>query len=46
MSIVTGSSGFIGSALVEKLAEHYRVVGFDREIAASAGGGRIVVSST
>ena len=30
--VITGSSGFIGSALVMKLAEHYRVVGFDREI--------------
>lgn len=30
--IVTGSSGFIGSALVRRLAERYRVVGFDREI--------------
>lgn len=30
--VVTGSSGFIGSALVAKLAEHFRVVGFDREI--------------
>ena len=29
--VVTGSSGFIGSALVEKLAGHFRVVGFDRE---------------
>ena len=27
--IVTGSSGFIGSAVVKKLAERYRVVGFD-----------------
>jgi nucleoside-diphosphate-sugar epimerase len=30
--IVTGSSGFIGSALVKRLAERYRVVGFDREV--------------
>ena len=30
--IVTGSSGFIGSALVKRLAERYRVVGFDRDI--------------
>jgi hypothetical protein len=29
--IVTGSSGFVGSALVEKLASRYRMVGFDRE---------------
>ncbi|HEY4349646.1 MAG TPA: NAD(P)-dependent oxidoreductase, partial [Paraburkholderia sp.] len=28
--VVTGSSGFIGAALVSKLAEHYHVVGFDR----------------
>lgn len=29
--IVTGSSGYIGSAIVERLAKHYRVIGFDRE---------------
>jgi nucleoside-diphosphate-sugar epimerase len=29
--IVTGSSGLIGSALVNRLAERYRVVGFDLE---------------
>lgn len=28
--IVTGSSGLIGSAVVRRLAEQYRVVGFDR----------------
>ncbi len=28
--IVTGSSGYIGSAVVKKLALHYRVIGFDR----------------
>lgn len=28
--IVTGSSGFIGSALINKLAGRYRLVGFDR----------------
>ena len=27
--VVTGSSGFIGSAIVKKLADRYRVVGFD-----------------
>src|SRR6266508_6133715 len=30
--IVTGSSGFIGSAVVEKFAARFRLVGFDREI--------------
>lgn len=30
--VVTGSTGFIGSAIVEKLAERYRVVGFDRGV--------------
>lgn len=30
--IVTGSSGYIGSAIVRKLAKHYRVIGFDREV--------------
>ncbi len=29
--IVTGSSGFIGSAIVERLAERYVVVGLDRD---------------
>ncbi len=29
--IVTGSSGFIGSAVIHKFAERYRLVGFDRE---------------
>jgi nucleoside-diphosphate-sugar epimerase len=29
--VVTGSSGFIGSAVVVKLAERFRVVGFDSE---------------
>lgn len=29
--IVTGSSGLIGSAVVNRFAEHYRVVGFDAE---------------
>lgn len=28
--IITGSSGFIGSALVNKLAGHFRLVGFDK----------------
>ena len=31
--IVTGSSGYIGSAIVESLAADYRVLGFDRETA-------------
>lgn len=30
--VVTGSSGFLGSAIVSKLAERYRVVGFDRGV--------------
>jgi len=30
--IVTSSSGFVGSALIEKLAQRFRLVGFDREI--------------
>ena len=30
--IVTGSSGFIGSAVIDKFAERYRLVGFDRDI--------------
>lgn len=30
--VVTGSSGFIGAALVTRLAERYRVVGFDRDM--------------
>lgn len=30
--IVTGSSGYIGSAVVKKLAAKYRVVGFDRDV--------------
>lgn len=30
--IVTGSSGFIGRPLVERLAKNYTVVGFDREL--------------
>lgn len=30
--IVTGSSGYIGSAMVEALASAYRVLGFDREV--------------
>lgn len=29
--LVTGSSGLIGPAVVDRLAEHYQVVGFDRE---------------
>ena len=29
--IVTGSSGFIGSAVIDKFAKHFRLVGFDRE---------------
>ena len=29
--IVTGSSGFIGSALIEKLSRRFTLVGFDRE---------------
>jgi len=29
--IVTGSSGYIGSALIHEFAEKYRLVGFDRE---------------
>jgi nucleoside-diphosphate-sugar epimerase len=29
--IVTGSSGFIGSAVVKALAKRYRVIGFDRD---------------
>lgn len=28
--VVTGSSGYIGAALIPRLAEQYRVVGFDR----------------
>lgn len=28
--IITGSTGFIGSALIEKLAERFALVGFDR----------------
>lgn len=28
--VITGSSGFIGSALIEKLAGRYALVGFDR----------------
>ncbi|GAA0755923.1 NAD-dependent epimerase/dehydratase family protein [Actinomadura yumaensis] len=30
--IVTGSSGFIGSALVKRLAKRFRVIGFDRDL--------------
>lgn len=30
--IITGSSGYIGSAMVEALASNYRVLGFDREV--------------
>jgi nucleoside-diphosphate-sugar epimerase/uncharacterized membrane protein len=30
--VVTGSSGFIGSALIEKLAGRFTLIGFDREI--------------
>jgi nucleoside-diphosphate-sugar epimerase len=29
--IITGSSGLIGSAVINRLAEHFRIVGFDRE---------------
>lgn len=29
--IVTGSSGYIGSSVVERLAPHFRMLGFDRE---------------
>ncbi len=29
--VVTGSSGFIGSAVIEKLARRFSLVGFDRE---------------
>ena len=29
--LVTGSSGLIGSALIQKLASHYQLIGFDRE---------------
>ena len=29
--VVTGSSGYIGSSLIKKLAEQFRVVAFDRE---------------
>ncbi|HAU2406567.1 TPA: NAD-dependent epimerase/dehydratase family protein [Legionella pneumophila] len=28
--IITGSSGFIGSSLIKKLASHYALVGFDK----------------
>ncbi|WP_335623310.1 NAD-dependent epimerase/dehydratase family protein [Aquibium oceanicum] len=31
MVVVTGSSGFIGSAVIEKLARRFTLVGFDRE---------------
>lgn len=31
--IVTGSSGYLGSAVVRKLAADYRVIGFDRDVA-------------
>jgi nucleoside-diphosphate-sugar epimerase/uncharacterized membrane protein len=31
--IVTGSSGYIGSAIVKWLASRYRVIGFDRDVA-------------
>lgn len=31
--IVTGSSGYLGSAMVKKLAADYRVIGFDRDVA-------------
>lgn len=37
--IVTGSSGFIGSALVKRLARRFRVVGFDRDTMALAACG-------
>jgi nucleoside-diphosphate-sugar epimerase/uncharacterized membrane protein len=30
--VITGSSGFIGAALVKRLAKHYRVIGFDRDL--------------
>lgn len=30
--IITGSSGFIGSALVRHLSARYRVIGFDRDL--------------
>jgi nucleoside-diphosphate-sugar epimerase len=29
--IITGSSGLIGSALIERLGDHYTIFGFDRE---------------
>jgi nucleoside-diphosphate-sugar epimerase len=29
--IVTGSSGLIGSAVINRVAENFRIVGFDRE---------------
>jgi nucleoside-diphosphate-sugar epimerase len=29
--VVTGSSGLIGSAVINRLASHFRIVGFDRE---------------
>jgi nucleoside-diphosphate-sugar epimerase len=29
--LVTGSSGLIGSAVIRRLADRYRLVGFDRE---------------
>lgn len=30
--LVTGSSGLIGRALLERLAGHYTLVGFDRDL--------------
>src|SRR3546814_12352636 len=41
--LVTGASGFIGSAVMRRLAEHYTVVGLDRDGPADSSNGAVTI---